>query len=101
MIDGGHEPYLDGLPSAPAAASMPASQVATAAHHVLVGMVVVPPLSSVIVDRLNALYMDSLAADPRWEREGGLGSQLEPRLSRQPCSSSARTTAGTGRSGST
>jgi hypothetical protein len=63
MIDGGHEAYLDDLPSAPASASMPAA-VATAAHHVLVGMVVVPPLAVGILDRLNALYADSLAAIP-------------------------------------
>jgi hypothetical protein len=63
MIDGGHEAYLDDLPSAPASASMPAA-VATAAHHVLVGMVVVPPLAAGIVDRLNTLYADSLAAIP-------------------------------------
>ena len=42
MIDGGHEPYLDDLPSAPAAASK-AAAVATAAYHVLVGTVIVPP----------------------------------------------------------
>jgi hypothetical protein len=63
MIDGGHEAYLDDLPSAPASASMPAA-VATAAHHVLVGMVVVPPLAVGIIDRLNGLYGDSLAAIP-------------------------------------
>ncbi|MGH3077676.1 MAG: vanadium-dependent haloperoxidase [Gaiellaceae bacterium] len=63
MIDGGYEPYLDDLPSAPASASMPAA-VATAAHHVLVGMVMVPPLATGIVDRLNGLYADSLAAIP-------------------------------------
>jgi hypothetical protein len=37
MIDGGHEPYLDGLPPAPASASMPAA-VATAAYNVLTGL---------------------------------------------------------------
>jgi hypothetical protein len=63
MIDGGHEAYLDDLPPAPASASLPAA-VATAAHHVLVGMVVVPPLSSAIVDRLNMLYAESLVAIP-------------------------------------
>ena len=36
LIDGGHAPYLDDLPAAPASASKPAA-VATAAHHVLVG----------------------------------------------------------------
>jgi hypothetical protein len=61
MIDGGHEPYLDDLPAAPASASKPAA-VATAAHHVLVGAVMVPPLSAGIVTRLNGLYASSLAA---------------------------------------
>ena len=41
MIDGGHEPYLDDLPAAPSSASKSAA-VATAAHHVLVGMVIQP-----------------------------------------------------------
>src|SRR5688572_30870784 len=41
MIDGGYAPYLDDLPSAPASASESAA-VATAAHHVLVGAVMVP-----------------------------------------------------------
>jgi hypothetical protein len=61
MIDGGHEPYLAGLPPAPASASK-AAAVATAAHHVLVGVVVVPPLSAAIITRLDGLYADSLAA---------------------------------------
>ena len=41
MIDGGHEPYLDGLPSAPADASK-AAAVATAAYHVLDGLGIAP-----------------------------------------------------------
>jgi hypothetical protein len=61
MIDGGYQPYLAGLPSAPGSASK-AAAVATAAHHVLVGAVIVPPLSATIVTRLNTLYADSLAA---------------------------------------
>jgi hypothetical protein len=63
MIDAGHEPYLPRLPAAPAGASEPAA-VATAAHHVLVGLVVVPPLAPAIIDRLNTLYSQSLAAIP-------------------------------------
>lgn len=63
MIDGGYEPYLDDLPSAPASASQPAA-VATAAHHVLVGMVIQPAFTPAIVDRLNGLYASSLAAIP-------------------------------------
>jgi hypothetical protein len=63
MIDGGHEPYLDDLPAAPASASKPAA-VATAAYRVLVGAVMVPSLSAGIVTRLNGLYASSLAALP-------------------------------------
>ena len=61
MIDGGHEPYLNGLPSAPEGASK-AAAVATAAHDVLVGVVVVPPLSQAIIDRLDDRYDESIAA---------------------------------------
>ena len=63
MIDGGHEAYLDDLPAAPSSASTPAA-VATAAHHVLVGMVIQPAFTPAIVDRLNGLYATSLAAIP-------------------------------------
>ena len=61
MIDGGHEPYLNDLPSAPEGASK-AAAVATAAHDVLVGVVVMPPLSPVIIDRLDDRYDESIAA---------------------------------------
>ena len=61
MIDGGHEPYLDGLPSAPGSASK-AAAVATAAHDVLVGMVITPALTPAIVTRLDGHLADSLAA---------------------------------------
>ena len=40
-IDGGHEPYLSGLPSAPGASM--AAAVATAAHDVLVALPAPPP----------------------------------------------------------
>jgi hypothetical protein len=60
-IVGSHEPYLAGLPAAPATASLDAA-VATAAHHVLVGVVVVPPLAPAVVARLDDLYAQSLAA---------------------------------------
>lgn len=60
-IDRGHEPYLDGLPSAPGSASK-AAAVATAAHDVLVGMVIVPALTPAIVTRLDDHLADSLAA---------------------------------------
>jgi hypothetical protein len=59
-IDGGHEPYLTGLPSAPAGASK-AAAVATAAHDVLVALPAIPPASPAAmrasVDELYGLYM--------------------------------------------
>jgi Vanadium chloroperoxidase N-terminal domain len=61
MIEGSHEPYLDDLPRAPNSASK-AAAVATAAHDVLVGVVVVPPLSTEIVARLDGLRDESIAA---------------------------------------
>lgn len=65
MIDGGHEPYLEGLPSAPSSASTPAA-VATAAHHVLVGLGIapVPALPAATQAWLDTAYADSLAAIP-------------------------------------
>lgn len=57
-IDGGHEPYLDDLPSAPSTASK-AAAVATAAHDVLVAL---PPGSAAVTASVDGLYADSLAA---------------------------------------
>ena len=64
-IDGGHEPYLEGLPPASPRASKRAA-VATAAHHVLVGLGIapVPALPPVVLDRLNRLYSEALLAIP-------------------------------------
>jgi hypothetical protein len=64
-IDGGHQPYLAGLPDAPATASQEAA-VATAAHDVLVGLGigVVPPLPQVVRDRLDAELAAELAGIP-------------------------------------
>ena len=64
-IDGGHQPYLAGLPPASPSASSEAA-VATAAHHVLVGLGIglVPALSQVVRDRLDVLYADALAGIP-------------------------------------
>jgi hypothetical protein len=59
-IDGGHQPYLDGLPSAPASASK-AAAAATAAHDVLVGLNLVPAMPQNVRDSLDALYAASLA----------------------------------------
>jgi len=58
-IDGGHEPYLSGLPSMPAASE--AAAVATAAHDVLVALPPLPPNSPdamrANVAELYRLYM--------------------------------------------
>ena len=64
-IDGGHQPYLAGLPPASPSAS-PEAAVATAAHHVLVGLGIglVPALPQVVRDRLDVLYADALAGIP-------------------------------------
>jgi hypothetical protein len=64
-IDGGHQPFLAGLPAASPSASKDAA-VATAAHHVLVGLGIapVPPLPQVVIDRLDALYAETLAGIP-------------------------------------
>ena len=71
-IHGGYEPYLDGLPSADPSSSLDAA-VATAAHHVLVGLGIapVPALPQVVIDRLDALYADALAAIPDGVEENG------------------------------
>ncbi len=60
MIDGGREPYLEGLPDAPSGASK-AAAVATAAHDVLVGLVMTPPLNSTIRARLFSRWEDTIA----------------------------------------
>jgi hypothetical protein len=73
-IDGGHEPYLDGLPDAPATASE-AAATATAARDTLVAILNQIPLTATftaavrqtIIDRINGplpngLYASSIAA---------------------------------------
>jgi hypothetical protein len=68
-IDGGHEPYLAGLPSAPSSASE-AAAAATAAHDVLVAVLNQAPLTATftaavrdaIIERLNTLLASSIAA---------------------------------------
>ncbi len=93
-IHGGYEPYLDDLPAAEPGSSLDAA-VATAAHHVLVGLGIdpVPALPQVVRDRLDMLYMVSLQQSrtvPR--RTAGLPqAQLRPRR----CSKSEPVTAGT------
>jgi hypothetical protein len=69
MIDGGHEPYLDDLPDASSSASIP-NAVATAAHHVLVGLRSGPLptspllLPSAMIARLDGLYGNLTVDDP-------------------------------------
>src|SRR5262245_25793953 len=68
-IDGGHQPYLEGLPPAPASASQ-AAAAATAAYDVLVAVLIQTPLTATftaairdaIVARLDALLAGSIAA---------------------------------------
>jgi len=64
-IDGGHQPYLPGLPAASPSASLDAA-VAAAAHHVLVGLGrgPVPALPQGVRDRLDGLYADELLGIP-------------------------------------
>jgi hypothetical protein len=75
-IDGTHEPYLDGVPAASPSASMDAA-VATAAHHVLVGLTVsiggTPvPMPQPAIDWLDAAYAASLQGIPEGAREAGI-----------------------------
>jgi hypothetical protein len=58
-IDGGHEAYLAGLPSAPANASK-AAATAAAAHDVLIGLI--PALPQNVKDSVEASYTSSLTA---------------------------------------
>jgi hypothetical protein len=68
-IDGGHEPYLDGLPSAPDSASK-AAAIATAAHDVLVAL---PPGSAAVTASVDALYASSLAEiDAGLDKDAGI-----------------------------
>ena len=63
MIDRSHEPFLRGLPRAPAWASKSAA-ASTAAHHVLVGLGIapVPALPPATLTWLDTEYSASLAA---------------------------------------
>ena len=70
-IDRGHEPYLAGLPPASAKASK-AAAVATAAHHVLVGLVN-PPTGQLVLSQTTRTWLDekysaSLAGIPEGTR---------------------------------
>jgi hypothetical protein len=73
-IEGGYEPYLAGLPPAPSDASQVAA-AATAAHHVLVNLVMVPPLAPDVVAWLDARYAESLAdVMPGSRRDAGVAA---------------------------
>jgi hypothetical protein len=64
MIDGGYQPYLAGLPAADASASKSAA-AATAAHEVMIGILVEPPFSPIspaIVNRLDQALDDAIDA---------------------------------------
>jgi hypothetical protein len=68
-IAGGYQPYLSGLPSTPSASK--AAAVATAAHHVLVGLTPVS-LPQIVRDNLDAFYETYLAgiADGQAKNDG-------------------------------
>ena len=66
--------------------------LATAAHHVLVGLV--PPLQQVVRDRLDTLYAEALAAIPDGPPENR-GSRRRIRRPRARCSTRGRTTVAT------
>lgn len=65
-IDRTHEPYLRGLPRAPRSASK-AAAAATAAHHVLIGLV--PAFTDNIKLNLDGLYAASLATIPNGRKK--------------------------------
>ncbi len=72
-IDGSRDPYLDGLPAASPGSSLDAA-VATAAHHVLVGLGTTPPvpaLPQVVRDRLDLLWANALLAIPNGPAKTG------------------------------
>ena len=73
MIDGGHEPYLDGLPSAPADASK-AAAVATAAYRVLdgLGIAPVPALPTATRDWLKTEYDMYILGLPAAGKQDGI-----------------------------
>ena len=76
-IVGGYQPYLPDLPTASPSASQEAA-VATAAHHVLVGLGIedVPPLPQVVRDRLDAPLCRRARRHPRRRcRDRGRGSR--------------------------
>ena len=80
-IDGGHEPYLIGLPSTPGASK--AAAVATAAHGVLLSLPPLPPDSAdpmrASVAELYRLYILEIpGARPRPRGSRSAGPRLPP-----------------------
>ena len=74
-IDRGHEPYLRNLPRVSRSASK-AAAVATAAHHVLVGLV--PALADSIKSNLDTAYTASIATIPSGWRKRTPGTRSVP-----------------------
>ncbi|MCC2662143.1 MAG: phosphatase family protein [Geminicoccaceae bacterium] len=75
-IDGGHQPYLPGLPPASPSDSK-AAATATAAYDVLVGLEVggLPMLPQPVRDWLDPAYAESLAAIPDGpDKDGGIAA---------------------------
>jgi hypothetical protein len=69
-IAGTHEPYLRNLPHPPRTSSKSAA-AATAAHHVLVGLV--PALADNVKANLDTLYAATLASIPGgWRKRAGI-----------------------------
>ena len=63
VIDGGHQPFLpDRAPGSQSAS--PDVAVATAAHDVLVGLVAESAVPDAVIERLDGLYEEALAAIP-------------------------------------
>ena len=74
-IAGGHEPYLEGMPDAPGRASRAAAAIA-AARGVLVRMQ--PALAQAALDKVEAAYLQDLAAiPPGAAKEAGIAAGAE------------------------
>ena len=68
VIDGGHQPFLpDRVPGSQSAS--PDAAVATAAHDVLVGLVAESAVPDAVIERLDGLYEEALAAIPDGARQ--------------------------------
>lgn len=72
-IEGGYSPYLSGIPSADKGASK-AAAVATAAHHVIVGVQIDPALAPEVVSRVDAQLADALAKATATDGQGAVAA---------------------------